>query len=942
MAIHFQIVPDNVMAVKLRDAAVGRKQGNMRSDDIHNSVLLSPSSASRILSYLSLMNGGVALLTYQTTSVVATLLIGATDKDSKEETIFYERSGSGSDLAVIAISSTLAATLGCAWSSPIHGESICENLQTSVMDSSKNRGFIQQYNGQSNPWQYKNNHPSNEMTSPTAARVTLHCLGFPVPLAASDSIVWPRPPNGILVSSSTLLRVQDPISRLYVYYEVICFEMDDIVQQITSCDAFQTTDHTEFIYVDTSPAKNNNSSCRRLPPLQHSSIHWTHPDVPRLVHALRGISSTSQQLERVFPVIGTDQEHNVRRLVYDTADILGMRCLQVKGLAEFAAANGHPVTTGSLPDKIEGLQRALQQARKCTPCILHLVDLDLEFISQQQDPTLRNDQEGRVWSMLMDALDTTIYEQPENVPSISDSKGGHSSVASYRKRAQQQQRDDDMRWAPSLLVVISTTRPLTKTSAAGPLAQKLVYDSLSLNLPTMDYAAQLWKECESSHMAGKKQDSSDSQARKTAMTFQDLLGGRPVQDIRILHEQWLCCQHDSTPVSAEEERETFQRLCQELDKRRRSQTSSNSSSLVKIANVKWEDVGGLKQVRQEIMDAIDLPLRYPHYFPNGGRSGILLYGPPGTGKTLVAKAVATECNIPFLSVKGPELLGSYVGESEANVRAVFASARKAAAAARGIRDLGGENVDAPKACLVFFDELDSLAPRRDDTASGSGGGVMDRVVATLAAELDKGQQKSSTANGQTKKKKKASDESCYIFVLGATNRPDLLDPALLRPGRFDRKVYLGVASTPEDRAKILAAQIRHLTFEHGESPSDVAESIVEQLPNNLTGADLSSIGSGALTRAIERLCRQADQEVEQLLKERGAEELGDETMNMRSPDEEERALLDEVLSGWDKDRLVPVVTKDDMLEASKDIIPSVSHADLERYERLQQQFSSSF
>jgi len=308
----------------------------------------------------------------------------------------------------------------------------------------------------------------------------------------------------------------------------------------------------------------------------------------------------------------------------------------------------------------------------------------------------------------------------------------------------------------------------------------------------------------------------------------------------------------------------------------------------------------------------------------------------------VAKAVATECNIPFLSVKGPELLGSYVGESEANVRAVFASAREAAAAARGIRDLGGENVDAPKACLVFFDELDSLAPRRDDTASGSGGGVMDRVVATLAAELDKGQQKSSTANGQTKKKKKASDESCYIFVLGATNRPDLLDPALLRPGRFDRKVYLGVASTPEDRAKILAAQIRHLTFEHGESPSDVAESIVEQLPNNLTGADLSSIGSGALTRAIERLCRQADQEVEQLLKERGAEELGDETMNMRSPDEEERALLDEVLSGWDKDRLVPVVTKDDMLEASKDIIPSVSHADLERYERLQQQFSSSF
>lgn len=108
---------------------------------------------------------------------------------------------------------------------------------------------------------------------------------------------------------------------------------------------------------------------------------------------------------------------------------------------------------------------------------------------------------------------------------------------------------------------------------------------------------------------------------------------------------------------------------------------------------------------------------------DGGRSGILLYGPPGTGKTFVAKAVTTECGLPFVSVKGPELLGTYVGESEAQVRATFQQAR----------DLARQN--QPTACILFFGELDGLAPRRGEQASG--GNVMDRVVATLFAELDK-------------------------------------------------------------------------------------------------------------------------------------------------------------------------------------------------------------
>jgi len=131
----------------------------------------------------------------------------------------------------------------------------------------------------------------------------------------------------------------------------------------------------------------------------------------------------------------------------------------------------------------------------------------------------------------------------------------------------------------------------------------------------------------------------------------------------------------------------------------------------------------------------------------GTTPGILLYGPPGTGKTLIAKAIATSFSLNFFSVKGPELLNMYIGESEANVRKVFQRARDA------------------KPCIVFFDELDSVAPKRGK--HGDSGGVMDRIVSQLLAELDG----------------ISSGKDGAVFVIGATNRPDLLDPALLRPGR---------------------------------------------------------------------------------------------------------------------------------------------------------------
>ena len=203
---------------------------------------------------------------------------------------------------------------------------------------------------------------------------------------------------------------------------------------------------------------------------------------------------------------------------------------------------------------------------------------------------------------------------------------------------------------------------------------------------------------------------------------------------------------------------------------------ADSIGAPKIPNVSWSDVGGLSHVKDAVMETIQLPLSRPELFAKGmkKRSGILFYGPPGTGKTLLAKAIATEFSLNFFSVKGPELLNMYIGESEANVRRVFQRARDA------------------RPCVVFFDELDSVAPKRGN--QGDSGGVMDRIVSQLLAELD-GMSDGAEGGGG-------------VFVIGATNRPDLLDQALLRPGRFDKMLYLGISDTHAKQQTILEALTR--------------------------------------------------------------------------------------------------------------------------------------
>ncbi|MEE8114622.1 MAG: AAA family ATPase, partial [Nitrososphaerales archaeon] len=230
---------------------------------------------------------------------------------------------------------------------------------------------------------------------------------------------------------------------------------------------------------------------------------------------------------------------------------------------------------------------------------------------------------------------------------------------------------------------------------------------------------------------------------------------------------------------------------------------------VETPDVRWDEIGGLAGVKKELQEAVEWPLKYPDVYSKMGYSmpkGVLIYGPSGNGKTLLAKAVARESEANFISVRGPELLSKWVGESERGVREVFRRARQAAP------------------CIVFFDEIDSLAPTR-----GLGGDSMvtERVVSQLLTELDG--------------IRALSD----VVVLAATNRVDMVDPALLRAGRFDKLLYIG-GPDKDARQKILEIHTKGKPLS-----SDVNLQRIADLTDGLSGADLVSVANTAVSAVIQ-------------------------------------------------------------------------------------------
>ncbi|KAJ1606726.1 CDC48-like AAA ATPase [Cryptosporidium canis] len=238
--------------------------------------------------------------------------------------------------------------------------------------------------------------------------------------------------------------------------------------------------------------------------------------------------------------------------------------------------------------------------------------------------------------------------------------------------------------------------------------------------------------------------------------------------------------------------------------------SSLRETVVEVPNVKWDDIGGLEEVKRNLQEMILYPIEHPDKFERFGMSpsrGVLFYGPPGCGKTLLAKAVASECSANFISVKGPELLTLWFGESEANVREVFDKARAAAP------------------CVLFFDELDSIGTQRG-SSMGDAGGAGDRVMNQLLTEID----------GVGVKKN--------LFFIGATNRPEILDEALLRPGRLDQLIYIPLPDLPA-RVSVLQAILRKSPLS-----KNVPISFIAQKTEGFSGADLAELCQRAAKAAI--------------------------------------------------------------------------------------------
>ncbi|NJE85672.1 AAA family ATPase [Thermococcus sp. CX2] len=287
--------------------------------------------------------------------------------------------------------------------------------------------------------------------------------------------------------------------------------------------------------------------------------------------------------------------------------------------------------------------------------------------------------------------------------------------------------------------------------------------------------------------------------------------------------------------------------------------------LLEVPNVRWDDIGGLEDVKQELREAVEWPLKYPEAFLGLGITppkGILLYGPPGTGKTLLAKAVATESEANFIAIRGPEVLSKWVGESEKNIREIFRKARQAAPT------------------VIFIDEIDAIAPRRGTDVNR----VTDRLINQLLTEMD------------------GIGENSGVVVIAATNRPDIIDPALLRPGRFDRLILV---PAPDEKARleILKVHTRNVPL-----AEDVSLEELAKRTEGYTGADIAAVVREAAMLAMRKALQEG------IIKP-----------GMKA----------------DEIRQKVKVTMADFEEALEKIGPSVSKETIEYYKRIQEQFKQA-
>ncbi|CAG8438742.1 9729_t:CDS:10, partial [Diversispora eburnea] len=450
---------------------------------------------------------------------------------------------------------------------------------------------------------------------------------------------------------------------------------------------------------------------------------------------------------------------------------------------QFISISAPSVVSGMSGESEKKIREVFDEAKAKAPCLIFIDEIDA--ITPKRE-TAQREMERRIVAQLLTCMDDLSWDKTDNKPIlIIGATNRPDSLDPALRRAGRFDREislgvPDEQARESILKVIASKLKLSGdfdykalakltpgyvgadlnalTTAAGVITVKRIFTQLADNQPN------------------KSPNSIASQDLFTSFENQS-----PTEQLRSISSFLANHPNSLTEEELEPLSITNEDFLQALSK---VQPSSKREGFATVPDVTWDDIGALKFVRDELRMAIVEPIKYPELFKRVGittPSGVLLWGPPGCGKTLLAKAVANESHTNFISVKGPELLNKYVGESERGVRQVFARAK------------------ASSPCVIFFDELDALCARRDDSQSEASA----RVVNTLLTELD----------GLENRKQ--------VYVIAATNRPDIIDSAMMRPGRLDKLLYVELP-TELERLEILKTLSKKTPLSNNVSLENIA------------------------------------------------------------------------------------------------------------------------
>lgn len=553
----------------------------------------------------------------------------------------------------------------------------------------------------------------------------------------------------------------------------------------------------------------------------------------------------------------------------------------------FLSISAPSVVSGMSGESEKKIRELFDEAKLLAPCLMFFDEIDA--ITPKRDGGAQREMERRIVAQLLTSMDELTLENTKGKPVIViGATNRPDSLDPALRRAGRFDREICLN-VPNEISRLHILKKMSErlridgtidflklakltpgfvgadlkalVTAAGTCAIKRIFQAYAVNdVPTPES-----NKLESMDIDEVKQNdkSLDSQLKNTANIIDPL----PLSTIQDFIKRFPEPLNDEQLSSLSIKYEDFLKAIPTI------QPTAKREGFATVPDVTWANVGALGNVRVELNMAIVQPIKRPELYEKVGISapgGVLLWGPPGCGKTLLAKAVANESRANFISIKGPELLNKYVGESEKAIRQVFTRAR------------------ASVPCVIFFDELDALVPRRDASLSESSS----RVVNTLLTELD------------------GLSDRRGIFVIGATNRPDMIDPAMLRPGRLDKTLFIELPNAAE-KLEI----IKTLTKSQGTPLSadvDLETIINNEKCKNFSGADLAALVRESAVLALKRNFFKLG-EVQSVLHNDLDKEFEDLTVGMTAD---------------------VIVTMTDFQMALQKIKPSVSEKDRTKYDRL--------